>query len=161
MTEKKLLQKIRYMLIFFIVALLLSGITAFPVYSELKWATDQGIFNGTNSISVWLQRVWQGVNEANEKHPFLFYGFDWLAFAHVMIAVAFIGPYKDPIKNKWIIDWALLCCAAIIPLALICGPIRCIPWFHIVIDCSFGILGCIPLFIVKNWIKKLEIIKSK
>ena len=86
----------------------------------------------------------------------LAYGFDWLAFAHIVIAMAFIGPLKDPVKNKWIIDWAILACLAIIPLAFIAGPIRHIPIFHILIDCSFGVIGLIPLLICRKMIKQLE-----
>jgi hypothetical protein len=86
----------------------------------------------------------------------LAYGYDWLAFAHIVIAMAFIGPLKDPVRNKWIIDWAILACIAVIPLAFIAGPIRQIPFFHILIDCSFGVIGLVPLFVCKSWIKKLE-----
>ena len=28
------------------------------------------------------------------------YGTDWLAFAHITIAVAFLGPLKDPVRNR-------------------------------------------------------------
>ncbi|MEP6712755.1 MAG: hypothetical protein ABJA37_10080, partial [Ferruginibacter sp.] len=84
------------------------------------------------------------------------YGYDWLAFAHLVIAMAFMGPYKDPVKNKWISDWAILACVAIFPLAFIAGPIRHIPVFHILIDCSFEVLALIPLFICRKWIKQLE-----
>jgi hypothetical protein len=40
----------------------------------------------------------------------------------------------------------LAACAGVIVLALICGPIRSIPFFWTLIDCSFGIFGAIPLF---------------
>ena len=39
------------------------------------------------------------------------YGFDWLAFAHLLIAIAFLGPLKDPIKNEWIIRWGMIASA--------------------------------------------------
>jgi hypothetical protein len=68
---------------------------------------------------------------------------------------------KDPVRNKWIIDWAILACLAILPLAFIAGPIRKIPLFHILIDCSFGILGLIPLIICRNWIRKLAFQQQK
>ena len=32
-------------------------------------------------------------------------------------------------------------CLAVIPLALICGPIRGIPFYWRLIDCSFGVIG--------------------
>ncbi|MFJ8602700.1 hypothetical protein ACIREM_29130 [Streptomyces shenzhenensis] len=33
----------------------------------------------------------QGLDEADASYPFLLYGTDWLAFAHLAIAVAFYG----------------------------------------------------------------------
>jgi hypothetical protein len=40
--QNALLKKIRYLVVFFIIALAISGITAFPVYSELKLLKDAG-----------------------------------------------------------------------------------------------------------------------
>lgn len=156
MNPQKRLRLIRIFIVFFMIALALSGITAFPVYTELKWIHEHPVFPEGSTLQNWLERVWIGVNEAHEKHPFLFYGFDWLAFAHIMIALLFIGPYRDPVRNKWVIDWGILSCICIVPLAFIAGPIRGIPWYHILIDCSFGVFGLIPLFIVKRWINQLE-----
>ena len=148
------------MIVVFVVTLILSGVTAIPVYSELKWIVEHNLFPEDSLIGAWLFRVWQGVSDVNDNHHFLFYGYDWLAFAHIVIGLAFIGPYKDPVKNKWIIDWAILACICVIPLAVIAGPIRHIPWFHILIDCSFGIIGIIPLLITLKWIVQLEAIEK-
>jgi hypothetical protein len=156
MYNKKLLFRIRFMIILFVVLLVLSGITAFPVYSELRWLMNHDIFPQNSLIDNWLRLVWSGVQDMNDKYPFLFYGYDWLAFAHLVIAMAFIGPYRDPVRNKWVIDWAILACVAVLFLALIAGHVRKIPWFHILIDCSFGIIGLIPLLILKRWINKLN-----
>jgi hypothetical protein len=150
-----LLKKIRLLIVFFIVALILSGVTAFPVETELRWLQNQPSM-APAFAKEWLQNVYVALVETNAKYPMLAYGFDWLAFAHIVIAMAFIGSLKDPIKNKWIIDWAILACLAVIPLAFIAGPIRHIPMFHILIDCSFGVVGLIPLLICKKWIKQLE-----
>lgn len=151
----KLITKIRLLICFFIIALILSGVTAFPVETELKWLLSHpGMV--PDYFRPWLQQVYDALAETNAKYPMLAYGYDWLAFAHIVIAMAFIGPLKDPVKNKWIIDWAILACLAVIPLAFIAGPIRSIPLFHILIDCSFGIIGLIPLFICRQWIRKLE-----
>jgi hypothetical protein len=158
MNPAKTLRRIRGLIVFFMVVLALSGITAFPVYSELKFIHELQPFPAGSAMQDWLDRVWLGVKEANDHHPFLFYGFDWLAFAHLMIALLFIGPYQDPVRNKWVISWGIIACVAIIPLACIAGPIRGIPWFHILVDCSFGIIGIIPLLVVKRWINKLEAI---
>lgn len=149
-----LLTKIRCLIIFFIVALILSGITAFPVETELKWLlTHLSII--PDIFEPWLQDCYNALKETNSKYPMLAYGYDWLAFAHIVIAMAFIGPLKDPIKNKWIIDWAILACIAVFPLAFIAGPIRHIPMFHILIDCSFGLIGIIPLVICRRMIGRL------
>ncbi len=150
-----LLKKIRLLILFFIVALILSGITAFPVETELRWLLNHPSLIPSFMLG-WLQSCYDALKETNAKYPMLAYGYDWLAFAHIIIALAFIGPLKDPVKNKWIIDWAILACIAVIPLAFIAGPIRQIPFFHILIDCSFGIIGLIPLFICRNMIKQLE-----
>jgi hypothetical protein len=156
----QLLFRIRAMILLFVVLLMLSGITAFPVYSELKWLMSLHIFDTSSGIGAWLYKVWLGVQDMNDKNDFLFYGYDWLAFAHIVIGMAFIGPFRDPVRNKWIIDWAILACLSVLPLALIAGNVRSIPWFHIVIDCSFGVFGLIPLFVVKGWIGKLEKMSS-
>ncbi|MBC7868101.1 MAG: hypothetical protein H7X88_11265 [Gloeobacteraceae cyanobacterium ES-bin-316] len=150
-----LLKKIRLLLLFFMIALILSGVTAFPVETELRWLLNHPSLV-PSFARVWLQDVYNALVETNARYPMLAYGFDWLAFAHIVIAMAFIGPLKDPVKNKWIIDWAILACLAILPLAFIAGPIRQIPLFHIIIDCSFGIIGLIPLVICRNMIKRLE-----
>jgi hypothetical protein len=39
---------------------------------------------------------------------------------------------------------------------LIAGPLRGIPVFHQIIDCGFGLLGLIPLAIVREKIRRLE-----
>jgi hypothetical protein len=39
----------------------------------------------------------------------------------------------------------LIACAGAIAVALISGPIRGIPFFWTLIDCSFGIVGAVPL----------------
>ncbi len=156
MTRSKLLFRIRAMTLLFVVLLLLSGITAFPVYSEMKWLMGLHLFSTDSAMGAWLNKVWLGVKDVNEKNQFLFYGYDWMAFAHIVIGMAFIGPFRDPVRNKWVIEWAMLACLGVIPLAFIAGNIRDIPWFHILIDCSFGVFGIIPLLLVRNWINQLE-----
>jgi hypothetical protein len=150
-----LIRKIRVLIIFFMIALVLSGLTAMPIETELRWLLQYRDML-PQRLAAWLQTCYSALADTNDKYPFLAYGYDWLAFAHFMIALSFIGPYKDPVKNIWIIDWQIICCIAVFPLALIAGPVRHIPIFHILIDCSFGILGIIPLLICRRWIKQLE-----
>ena len=104
----KLFIQIRVLTVFFIIVLVISGITAFPVYSELKWITDSQIFSEDSVLQQWLIKVWTGVENTQKEYPFIFYGFDWLAFAHLIIAVLFIGVYQHPVRNRWIIQWAII-----------------------------------------------------
>ncbi len=150
-----LITKIRLLIVFFIIALILSGVTAFPVETELRLLLNHPALVPAFAEQ-WLKDVYAALVETNAKYPMLAYGFDWLAFAHIVIAMAFIGPLIDPVKNKWIIDWAILSCVAVLPLAFIAGPIRSIPMFHILIDCAFGVIGLIPLIICRRMIKQLE-----
>ncbi len=152
----KLITKIRVLIWFFIIALVLSGLTAMPAETELRWLMQyKEMF--PEKLGNWLQLSYLALADTNAKYPFLAYGYDWLAFAHFVIALSFIGPLQDPVKNAWIIDWQIICCILVLPLAWIAGPIRQIPVFHILIDCSFGILGIIPLLICRKWIKKLSL----
>lgn len=73
-----------------------------------------------------------------------------------MIAVAFYGPYRDPVRNIWVVEFGMIACAGIVPLALICGPIRGIPFWWSVIDMAFGVFGVLPLYVVRRRIKRLE-----
>lgn len=162
MNERALLRRIRVWLVVFIVCLVLSGLTAFPLVTELRWAED--LLNAPASpapehlpaLTEWIGRVRTGLDEADADHPFVLYGTDWLAFAHLVIAVAFYGPYRDPVRNIWVIEFGMIACAGIIPLALICGQIRDIPFWWTVIDMSFGVFGVIPLLVVRRMIKRLE-----
>lgn len=150
-TERKI---IRNWLRFFIVALFISGATAIPVEQELTYVVNHFPFEG--SIKGWLEQVLVGIKNTSENYPFLFYGFDWLAFAHFLFAILFIGPLRDPVKNKWIIEFGIIACILIIPFALIMGGFRGMPFWWRLIDCSFGVIGLIPLIICLKNIKRLE-----
>jgi hypothetical protein len=151
----KLRKKIKWVIAIFVFFLILSGVTAFPVETELKWALPHLTWL-PSALYQYLQSVSEAVADTNAKYPFIAYGFDWLAFAHIVIGLAFIGPFRDPVRNIWVVEWAMICCVAIIPLAFICGPIREIPLYWTLIDCSFGVFGILPLWYCRNLIKKLE-----
>lgn len=162
----KLHRNIRAWLAFFIVALLLSGLTAFPLQSGselLLLIAGEGSRLGTvfPALASWLDFVNKGLVEAGAAYPFLAYGTDWLAYAHIVIAVAFIGPWRDPVRNVWVIEFGMIACVGVIPLALICGPIRGIPFFWQLIDCSFGVFGVLPLWVVHRMIRRLERERAK
>lgn len=147
-------RKIRRWLLFFITGLVLSGVTAFPIESELAVAVSHpGLFSPR--LYHWVQVIFSAVHTTNTNYPYLSYGTDWLAFAHIVIATAFIGPLRDPVRNIWVIEFGIIACFLIIPLAFIAGPIRHIPLFWCLVDCSFA-LAAIPLYICYRYIRKLE-----
>ncbi len=154
-TEEQLKKIIKIWIFLFIIGLVLSGLTAFPIETQLSIAANNMTWL-PNFLYDWIKEVYDAVKETNSKYPFISYGTDWLAFAHLVIAVAFIGPYLNPTKNIWVIQFGMISCIMVIPLALIAGHIREIPMFWRIIDCSFGIFGIIPLYICYKHIKKLE-----
>ena len=99
--------------------------------------------------------------DTNKEYPFLAYGYDWLAFAHFVLAILFIGPLKDPVRNKWVIEFGMIACVLIIPFAFIAGHFRGIPIGWRLIDCSFGVIGLIPLSICLGKITQVEKLNSK
>ena len=157
--EKKLLFKIRILISTFVIFLVLSGITAFPIETQLAFAVENMSFLPI-AIQDWFAKVYNAVAITNSTFPFLSYGTDWLAFAHLVIAVAFVGPLKYPVKNIWIIQFGMIACLMVFPLALIAGPIREIPLFWILFDCSFGVVGFFPLWFCYKKIKKLEMLSQ-
>src|SRR5437867_7086364 len=157
-----ILRKLRWVLSLFIVALIMSGITAFPLKSEMEHiAAIRGLEHvapaeAGNGFDRWMLTVRDGLRESYAKYPWLAYGTDWLAFAHVAIAVFFIGALIDPVRNLWILKAGIIACALVIPLALICGAVRQIPLGWRLIDCSFGVFGVIPLLYSLRLTKSLE-----
>jgi len=144
----RLLRRARWWIGLFIVGLVLSGITAFPLETELRFAVricDRFAWVPLG-LSAWLHRVYGALADENARYPFLAYGTDWLAFAHLVLAVVFVGPWLDPVRNKWVLLFGLIACAGVLPLALIAGPVRGIPFYWRLIDCSFGVFGAMVLW---------------
>ncbi|MGC1242930.1 MAG: hypothetical protein WA874_15175 [Chryseosolibacter sp.] len=159
MDYQKLRREIRMLLYVFVSGLVVSGITAFPIHAELAYAHDLiAHFNMNNSLSRWIETVYQGAHEVDKNYPFIAYGTDWLAFAHLVLAVLFAGILKDPVRNIWVIEFGLIACAGIVPLALIAGAIRGIPFFWQLIDCSFGLGGGIVLWMCYTRVKRLSLL---
>lgn len=160
MDTQGLRKRVKYLLLFFTAALLLSGLTAFP----LQWELDilQRLFGeGTfveglwPTMAEWISFVHQGLIETYQHYPFIAYGTDWLAFGHIIIAIAFWGPIRDPVKNIWVVELGMIACVLVIPLAMIFGPIRGIPFFWRLMDCSFGIFGIVPLWLARKDIRRI------
>jgi hypothetical protein len=152
-----LLRRIRCLTSLFIVGLFLSGVTAIPLLQETAWLANVFGSNGNSSaVADWLMRVHTALAQTQWQYPFLFYGTDWLAFGHFMIAIVFIGAWRDPVRNRWLFDFGLIACALVIPYALVFGAVRGIPLWWRFIDCSFGIFGTIPLWLCRKWTRALE-----
>jgi hypothetical protein len=143
-----LITKYRLALSCFIAGLILSGMTAFPLAWELR-VLNEAISNnaaGTQAgVSFWVATVNRGLRETYAVYPWIAYGTDWLAFAHIAISVYFVGPLVNPVKNEWVIYAGLIGCILVVPLALVCGPLRGIPFYWRLIDCSFGVFAAVPL----------------
>lgn len=160
--EKKLLFRIRALAAFYIFALFFWGVTAFPIETEIRIVCQ--IFGISNDVSpetydgfqLWIATVADSIINTNANYPFLAYGTDWLAFSHLVIAVAFIGLYRKPIRNKWIVYFGMIACVGVVPMAFICGAVREIPLFWRFIDSSFCLLGMIPLILLHIYINRLE-----
>jgi hypothetical protein len=157
----ELLRRIRWTLAVFLFGLIASGVTAFPLLKELEVLTtirglDQSTVSPANGLDYWILAVRNGLRECYSQHPWIAYGTDWLAFSHLAIAVFFIGPFVDPVRNVWVLKAGLILCVGVIPLALVCGEIRGIPIGWRLIDCSFGVVGAIPLYCCLRWTRELE-----
>lgn len=148
----KSLTQIRILLFFFFIGLIFSGLTAFPIYSESEWLYSHKQYFPLFSHA-WIDQVYTAIHSAD---PILLYGTDWLGFAHIIIALFFIPVYFEPkryIANVYI---ACIACVATIPILLVCGSIRGIPWFHQIIDAMFGCIALLPLSILIKKIKQHE-----
>jgi hypothetical protein len=165
METKRIRTRIRYLLALFTLALVISGLTAMPI----RWEID--ILQALIGEGTWMEQVWapmaywisfvhRGLTEASQGYPFILYGTDWLAFAHIVLAVAFLGPLRDPVKNLWVIEFGMIACVLVLPMAMIFGPIRGIPLFWRLLDCSFGLIGIIPLWLSRRYVQRLVALEA-
>lgn len=148
-------KQVRIHILIFVALLLLSGVTAWPLETEGNFGI-QFVHILPDFIVPWILRVYDGIHYNAIHYPFIQYGTDWLAFAHVGIAIAFWGPYHNPFRNIWVIQYAMILSLLIIPNALICGYIRHIPFVWQCIDMSFGIVSFFYLLFIYKKIKKIE-----
>ena len=162
MSRDRLLRRYRIVLAAFMAGLILSGVTAFPLLWEMRVLCDWlGVGDalspaGHEGLRYWILTVRWGLEDMYSVHPWIAYGTDWLAFAHLVLAVFFIGPWRDPVRNVWVLHAGLISCLLVLPLAFICGPLRGIPFYWRLIDCSFGVLGAIPLLYCLRLTRRLS-----
>jgi hypothetical protein len=148
----------------FILGLVLSGLTALPLETEVQQLVkythagqyldaDPGV--DAPAWAIWLLRVQAALRDVGENHRFLFYGTDWLAFGHFVIAAAFVGVLRHPVRNRWLFNWGLIACAAVVPYAVVLGALRGIPWWWRLIDSAFGVAGFVPLWYCRKWSREI------
>jgi hypothetical protein len=155
-------RRCRIALLVFMAGLIVSGLTAFPLLLELRLLSSWLGIDATArpdayvGLRFWIATVRLGLERTDAIYPWLAYGTDWLAFAHLAIAVFFIGPLIDPVRNRSVLVAGLICCVMVVPLALIAGALRGIPLYWRLIDCSFGVLGSMPLLYCLKLTRELE-----
>ena len=143
--------RFRLALAFFIAGLLISGITAFPLLHEVRLLvaafgiTEANAAGGHTGIAWWLLTVKFGLEDMYARYPWIAYGTDWLAFGHIAIALFLIHPLLRPEQSRPALYAGTAACILVLPLALVCGAIRGIPFSWRLIDCAFGIIGLVLL----------------
>jgi hypothetical protein len=159
MNQDRRLKWIKGLTWFFIIGLFISGATALPLQTELDafakflGGADHGHASG---FTFWMFKVRDALDHTYAAYPFMAYGTDWLAFGHFVIALAFVGALRDPVRNRWLFLFGMISCALVIPYAIICGAVRGIPFYWRLIDCSFGVVGFFPLWFCWKWTGELE-----
>src|SRR5438034_983831 len=76
---RHLLLKVRILLLFFMVGLVVSGATAIPLETELQLLAS--LVDGKSEFGQWIFKIRNALVETNAQYPFVAYGTDWLAFA--------------------------------------------------------------------------------
>lgn len=145
---------IRRWLVLFMIVLVLSGLSVFPVVWGSGWLA--WLFNSGDAMGRWMEQLNHGLKLVDEKYPFIYYGYDWMAFAHFLFAILFYGAWRDPVRNQWIVEFGMIACLLILPTALIAGHFRGIPLWWRFIDCSFGLLGLVVLSICNSHIWRMR-----
>lgn len=146
-------------MILFIFGLVASGATAFPLLREIRILHrlfPQTIDGTATAFPFWIATVKSGLEETYAHYPWIAYGTDWLAFGHFAIALFFIAAVARPAQSRLILNAGIVACISVIPIALICGQVRGIPFGWRLIDCSFGIVGIVPLIYCLRLLRHIE-----
>jgi len=152
------LRRAKLMISVVVFGLLVSAVTVWPAISELKMVVRivWGDTEPTGALHSFILQAIDGLETMQADYPFMLYAHDWLAFAHIVLAILFAGAIRDPIRNIWIVQCGLIMCALIPVLAGICIPIRGIPWIWFWIDFAFAPGAVLPLWIALRDIRRSE-----
>jgi hypothetical protein len=150
-------RRARWMLGVVAMGLFLSGVTVWPAVSELK-AAEHLVWGDqpTGQIGGFVDKALEGLQQTQNDYPFMLYAHDWLAFAHIVLAIMFAGAIRDPVRNKWTVQCGLVMCVLIPVLAGICIPLRGLPWPWFFIDTAFGVIAGALLLVALRDIVSLE-----
>ena len=118
---------------------------------SVLWGADKP----SSTLYDFLMNAKAGLSYNREHHPGIIYGLDWLAFAHIALAILFAGAAKDPVKNIWVINCGLIMAVLVTLMAIAFVPIRGLPLIWIAFDCFFA-LAFIPLWIARRQVDFLE-----
>lgn len=152
------LARAKWMLVIVAFGLFVSGVTVWPAISELKaivWLI-WGSSAPSGELHVFLLKAIAGLEATKAQYPFMLYAHDWLAFAHLMLAILFAGAVRDPVRNKWIVQCGLIMCALVPVLAGVCIAIRELPGWWFLIDFAFAPGAALPLWIAYRDIRAIE-----
>ncbi len=161
MRSPKSLTLTRIILGSYAAVLIASGVTAIPLrveFSLLNSFFGVGTFVESTipALSSWISLVNEGILYISEEFPFLAYGYDWMAFGHFVIAIAFIGAAVHPVRRIWVVEFGIIACVLVIPYSFIMGSARGIPPYWSFIDSLFGFFGIIPLLVARATILKQD-----
>ena len=164
--EAQLRRRIQAATWIMILGLVFGGATALPLQTELDvvarffHAENLSPEQASSNFVKWILIVREALHATYAKYPFMGYGTDWLAFAHFVIAIGFLGALRHPIRNIWLFTWGMIASVLIVPWAFITGEVREIPVYWRLIDCSFGVGGFIPCWLCHRWARELEQIRA-
>lgn len=156
-----LLTRIRLCLALLMAGLLLKGLAGFPLLRESQALLDLlAHFGAGTPLFDWILRVHLALAATATTAPFLALSTDTLALANILFALLFLGPYRDPLRNRWVINFGLLTCVGMLLLIVIAGPLRGIPLFWRYLDASITLLYTLPLLLCRHYLHLLDHIDS-
>ncbi len=157
---------VRAALAVFIAGLVFSGLTAFFLPWEVTGLLDIFFRRSPETIPFlaaeyeMLVSVERALEYLESDCPQFFLGTDYLGFAHLILAVLFIGPLLDPVRNIWVIRFGIISSILVIPSAFLFGAVRGAPFVHYLIDSSFGAGALILLYIAHRETKRMQTMHS-
>ena len=156
------MKRAKWMLGIVAFGLFAAGVTVWPAVPELKWGVRMiwGDAEPVGVLHTFVLQALAGLEHMSAEYPFMLYAHDWLAFAHIVLAILFAGAMRDPVRNVWIVQCGLIMCALVPVLALICIPVRGIPMTWFWLDFMFAPGAALPLVVALRDIRRAERMNS-